>query len=125
MTWVLGLRPLTALSMTLARDAARSIRLGLYAALWDCQFRNVRLVRHSCSETKGTKMSQDFRQWSSGLLSKNASYQLFVTGHIGANEIRHLIKRLELEKEFLEEGERKTSEGEIRSHSTDPSLESD
>jgi hypothetical protein len=72
-------------------------------------------------------MSQDepFRQWSSGLLSKNASYQLFVTGHIGAKEIQHLIKRLELEKGFLEEDERKTSEGEICSHSTDPSVEPD
>jgi hypothetical protein len=41
------------------------------------------------------------RELTTGLLSKEASFRLVVTGNIGVKEIERLIKKLELDKEIL------------------------
>jgi hypothetical protein len=41
------------------------------------------------------------RELTSGLLSKDASFRLIVSGEIGVKEIERLIKKLELDKEIL------------------------
>jgi hypothetical protein len=43
------------------------------------------------------------RELTTGLLSKDASFRLIVSGHIGVKEIERLIKKLELDKEILAE----------------------
>jgi hypothetical protein len=43
------------------------------------------------------------RELTTGLLSKDASFRLVVTGQIGVKEIERLIKKLELDKEILAE----------------------
>src|SRR5690606_35063871 len=40
-----------------------------------------------------------------GLLSKSASFRLFVSGRVGKTEIERLIKKLELDKEILADDE--------------------
>ncbi len=45
------------------------------------------------------------RVLSDGLLSKQATYRLIVTGRIGLREIERLIKKLEIDKEILAEEE--------------------
>jgi hypothetical protein len=41
------------------------------------------------------------REITTGLLAKDASFRLIVTGEIGVKEIERLIKKLELDKEIL------------------------
>jgi hypothetical protein len=41
------------------------------------------------------------REFTSGLLSKEANFRLIVGGPVGAKEIERLIKKLELDKEIL------------------------
>jgi hypothetical protein len=41
------------------------------------------------------------RELTTGLLAKDASFRLIVTGNIGVKEIERLIKKLELDKEIL------------------------
>jgi hypothetical protein len=41
------------------------------------------------------------RERTTGLLAKDASFRLIVTGNIGVKEIERLIKKLELDKEIL------------------------
>jgi hypothetical protein len=41
------------------------------------------------------------RELKTGLLAKDASFRLIVTGNIGVKEIERLIKKLELDKEIL------------------------
>ena len=43
------------------------------------------------------------RELTTGLLSKDASFRLIVSGPIGVREIERLIRKLELEKEILAE----------------------
>jgi hypothetical protein len=43
------------------------------------------------------------RELTTGLLAKDASFRLIVTGNIGVKEIERLIKKLELDKEILAE----------------------
>jgi hypothetical protein len=43
------------------------------------------------------------RELTTGLLAKDASFRLIVTGEIGVKEIERLIKKLELDKEILAE----------------------
>jgi hypothetical protein len=43
------------------------------------------------------------RELTTGLLSKDASFRLIVSGQIGVKEIERLIKKLELDKEILAE----------------------
>ncbi len=43
------------------------------------------------------------RELTTGLLSKDASFRLIVSGAIGVKEIERLIKKLELDKEILAE----------------------
>jgi hypothetical protein len=45
------------------------------------------------------------RELTTGLLSKDASFRLIVTGQVGFKEIERLIKKLELDKEILAEQE--------------------
>ena len=48
------------------------------------------------------------RELTKGILAKDASFRLIVTGNIGVKEIERLIKKLELDKEILadqDEGE--------------------
>jgi len=53
------------------------------------------------------------RELTTGLLSKEASFRLIVSGHIGVKEIERLIKKLEFDKEILtdESAEPDASEG--------------
>ena len=41
------------------------------------------------------------RELTTGLLSKDSSFRLIVSGQIGVKEIEMLIKKLELDKEIL------------------------
>ena len=43
----------------------------------------------------------DERELTAGLLSKEASFRLIVSGPVGAREIERLIRKLELDKEIL------------------------
>ena len=43
------------------------------------------------------------RELVTGLLSKNASFRLIVSGDVGVKEIERLIAKLELDKEILAE----------------------
>jgi len=48
-----------------------------------------------------SKIAEGERELTTGLLSKEASFRLIVTGHIGVREIERLIRKLELDKEIL------------------------
>ena len=41
------------------------------------------------------------RELTTGLLAKDASFRLIVTGKMGVKEIERLIKKLELDKEII------------------------
>jgi hypothetical protein len=41
------------------------------------------------------------RELTKGILAKDASFRLIVSGNIGVKEIERLIKKLELDKEIL------------------------
>jgi hypothetical protein len=56
---------------------------------------------HSPSEPKVLELMKSERELTTGLLSKEASFRLIVTGKIGSKEIERLIKKLELDKEIL------------------------
>ncbi|MFG3594171.1 hypothetical protein [Bradyrhizobium sp. RDI18] len=45
------------------------------------------------------------RELTTGLLAKDASFRLIVTGNIGVKEVERLIKKLELDKEILADQE--------------------
>ena len=49
---------------------------------------------------KGTLMEGE-RELTTGMLAKDASFRLIVTGNVGVKEIERLIKKLELDKEIL------------------------
>jgi hypothetical protein len=44
---------------------------------------------------------EEEREWTTGLLSKETSFRLIVSGPIGVREIDYLIRKLELDKEIL------------------------
>jgi hypothetical protein len=50
---------------------------------------------------KKAKLMAGERELTTGLLAKDASFRLIVTGEIGVKEIERLIKKLELDKEIL------------------------
>jgi hypothetical protein len=54
------------------------------------------------SARKVTVMESE-RELTTGLLSKDASFRLIVSGPIGVREIERLIRKLELDKEILAE----------------------
>jgi hypothetical protein len=43
------------------------------------------------------------RELTTGILAKDASFRLIVSGKIGVKEIERLIKKLEIDKEILAE----------------------
>lgn len=47
------------------------------------------------------KLMAGERELATGLLSKESSFRLFVSGQVGVNEIERLIRKLELDKEIL------------------------
>jgi len=51
------------------------------------------------------------RELTTGLLAKDASFRLIVTGNIGVKEIERLIKKLELDKEILAEQDDEENKG--------------
>jgi hypothetical protein len=54
---------------------------------------------------------EEEREWTTGLLSKETSFRLIVSGPIGVREIDYLIRKLELDKEILaKQDENKNSE---------------
>jgi hypothetical protein len=53
------------------------------------------------AEPKVLEIMEGERELTTGLLSKEASFRLVVTGKIGSKEIERLIKKLELDKEIL------------------------
>lgn len=54
-------------------------------------------------QRRGMRTMEGERELTTGLLSKDASFRLIVSGPIGVKEIERLIKKLELDKEILEE----------------------
>jgi|SRR5665213_780697 len=50
---------------------------------------------------KKAKLMADERELTTGLLAKDASFRLIVTGQIGVKEIERLIQKLEIDKEIL------------------------
>jgi hypothetical protein len=53
------------------------------------------------------------RELTTGLLAKQASFRLIVSGNIGVKEIERLIKKLELDKEILADEDEGPSDDEI------------
>jgi hypothetical protein len=53
------------------------------------------------AKQKGVLLMDGERELTTGLLSKEASFRLIVTGKIGEREIDRLIKKLQLDKEIL------------------------
>ena len=51
----------------------------------------------------GIALMHGERELTTGLLSKNASFRLIVSGNVGEKEIERLIRKLELDKEILAE----------------------
>jgi len=62
------------------------------------------------SKGKGILMEGE-RELTTGLLSKDASFRLIVSGSIGVKEIERLIKKLELDKEILADTEADEPDG--------------
>lgn len=58
------------------------------------------------------------RELTTGLLSKDASFRLIVSGKVGEKEIERLIRKLELDKEILAEAtdEKETDDGAPEQH---------
>jgi hypothetical protein len=54
-------------------------------------------------EPKGLNLMEGERELTTGLLSKEASFRLIVSGPIGEKEIDRLIRKLQLDKEILAE----------------------
>jgi hypothetical protein len=54
---------------------------------------------------KGLTLMEGERELTTGLLAKDASFRLIVSGPIGVKEIERLIKKLELDKEILAEAD--------------------
>lgn len=52
---------------------------------------------------KGVTLMGNERVWSDGILSKEATYRVIVSGKIGPKEIDRLIKKLELDKVILQD----------------------
>jgi hypothetical protein len=50
---------------------------------------------------RGAKLMEGEREIATGLLSKNASFRLIVSGDVGVKEIERLIAKLQLDKEIL------------------------
>jgi hypothetical protein len=57
--------------------------------------------RPSPSPVKEATVMEGERELTTGLLSKDASFRLIVSGPVGVREIERLIKKLELDKEIL------------------------
>jgi len=53
------------------------------------------------------------RELTTGLLAKEASFRLIVSGKIGVKEIERLIKKLELDKEILADEDGAPSDDDI------------
>jgi hypothetical protein len=53
------------------------------------------------------------RELTTGLLAKDTSFRLIVTGNIGVKEIEPLIKKLELDKEILADEDGAPSDDDI------------
>jgi hypothetical protein len=53
--------------------------------------------------TPEVKVMTGERELTKGILAKDASFRLIVSGNIGVKEIERLIKKLELDKEILAE----------------------
>lgn len=70
-------------------------------------------VRKPLPVARGMAIMDEERELTTGLLSKEASFRLIVSGHIGVKEIERLIKKLEFDKEILtdESAEPDASEG--------------
>ena len=52
---------------------------------------------------KGTQVVENERVLADGLLSRNTTFRVIVTGVVGSKEIDRLIKKLEIDKEILSE----------------------
>jgi Holliday junction resolvasome RuvABC DNA-binding subunit len=55
----------------------------------------------SAARPGGIALMHGERELTTGLLSKDASFRLIVTGSVGEKEIDRLIRKLELDKEIL------------------------
>lgn len=53
------------------------------------------------SEREVAGLMEGERELTTGLLAKDASFRLIVTGKVGVKEIERLIRKLELDKEIL------------------------
>jgi hypothetical protein len=60
------------------------------------------------AKQKGVLLMEGERELTTGLLSKEASFRLIVTGKIGEKEIDRLIKKLQLDKEILSDPDSET-----------------
>jgi hypothetical protein len=53
---------------------------------------------------RGAVIMEGERELTTGLLSKDSRFRLIVSGRVGVKEIERLIRKLELDKEILAEG---------------------
>jgi hypothetical protein len=67
--------------------------------------------RRPLPPARGVAIMEDERELTTGLLSKDTSFRLIVSGPVGVREIERLIKKLEFDKEILaDEGEESTTD---------------
>jgi hypothetical protein len=59
---------------------------------------------------------EDEREVTTGLLSKNASFHLIVSGEVGVKEIERLIAKLQRNKEILADADKDDATPSERSH---------
>lgn len=74
---------------------------------------------YSAAPQKGkVALMEGERELTTGLLSKDASFRLIVSGKVGEKEIERLIRKLELDKEILAEAtdEKETDDGAPEQH---------
>jgi hypothetical protein len=62
------------------------------------------------TSTPEVKVMSGERELTKGILAKDASFRLIVSGNIGVKEIERLIKKLELDKEILADQDSDTNE---------------
>jgi hypothetical protein len=66
-------------------------------------------VRPAPVPSKGVAIMDGERELKTGLLSKDASYRLIVSGRVGVREIERLIRQLEFDKEILADNDEESA----------------
>jgi hypothetical protein len=93
------------------RADTKGVGIGVEAKRSDNKEENIQPPpRPSLPPRKGVALMDGERELTTGILSKDASFRLIVSGRVGVKEIEILIKKLQIDKEILaNENEETTS----------------